>query len=213
VLGISGGGAPYLLVFVIATSTWELFAQAAYWSTRSLELSRRELRTVYVPRIVPLAAAFAPALIEYLIYLGIAAAVVVWYVAADGTFYLEFGPETALVGAGLVLILLLGIGIGLWTAPLAVRARDVRFVLTYVLGFWYFLTPVIYPIEAIPERYRSLASVNPVTAPIEMVKRGLLGFGELPVEAIAISLGTIVALFAGGLYAFARHEAAALDSL
>jgi lipopolysaccharide transport system permease protein len=67
----------------------------------------------------------------------------------------------------------------LWFSPLAPRARDVRRLAAYVIGFWYFLTPVMYPLGEIPSSYRFLASLNPVTAPIEMVKNGLLDVGEV----------------------------------
>ena len=56
-------------------------------------------------------------------------------------------------------------------APRA-AARDVRRLAGTVLGVWYFLTPVVYPIGEIPAGWRFLASLNPITAPIELFKQG-----------------------------------------
>jgi lipopolysaccharide transport system permease protein len=189
------------------------FAQAAYWSTRSLELCRRELRLIYIPRLVPLLATLIPSFIVALIYGAIAGLIVIGYLVADGTFYLDLGVETLLVVPGLVLIAVLGLGIGLWTAPFTARYRDLRFGLVYALGFIYFLTPVIYPLDAIPDRFRTLASLNPLTAPIGMIKRGLLGVGDIPPEAVGVSIAGAVVIVGAGLIFFLRHEATAVDDL
>ena len=94
----------------------------------------------------------------------------------------------------------------MWFSPLAARARDVRRLAQYVLGFWYFLTPVIYPIDEIPSDYRFLASLNPVTAPIETIKVGLLDIGEVTVLGVAVFFGALVVVGAVGLHLFSRRE-------
>jgi lipopolysaccharide transport system permease protein len=213
ILGVATGELPYPVVFSIALSAWMFFSQAAYWSTRSLELARRELRLIYIPRLVPLLATLIPSFIVALIYGTIAGLIVIGYLVADGTFYLDLGIETLLVVPGLVLIAVLGLGIGLWTAPFTARYRDLRFGLVYALGFIYFLTPVIYPLDAIPDRFRTLASLNPLTAPIGMIKRGLLGVGDIPPEAVGVSIAGAVVIVGAGLIFFLRHESTAVDDL
>jgi ABC-type polysaccharide/polyol phosphate export permease len=55
--------------------------------------------------------------------------------------------------------------------------------------------------------------MNPMTAPVEMVREGLLGTGGAPATSLAVTLGTVAVLMVGGLWFFGRSEAAALDSL
>lgn len=209
VIGIATGSVPYVLFFLIGQAAWTLFYEATYWSTRSLELNRATLRRVHVPRLIPLLASIVPSIVDCLIYLGMAAVMVVWYTLGDGEFPLVLTWRTpyALIGASLLCAL--GVGLGLLTSVFAMRARDIRFMLGYFLSFWYFFTPVIYPFEAFPAKYRTLASLNPATGPVELVKVGLFGTGHLTITAIVITMVTIGILWIVGLMFFLSREAAA----
>jgi lipopolysaccharide transport system permease protein len=94
----------------------------------------------------------------------------------------------------------------LWFSPLAPRARDVRRLAGTVLGVWYFLTPVVYPIDEIPEGWRFLASLNPITAPVEMFKNGLIGIGDVTSLGIAAYFGCLVVATVVGLRIFLPLE-------
>ena len=88
--------------------------------------------------------------LTYLIYVVIIACTVAFYVLTRGEFYLDLRPATLLVPVALVMLVVFAWASALWFSPLAPRARDVRRLAAYVIGFWYFLTPVMYPIDEIP---------------------------------------------------------------
>jgi lipopolysaccharide transport system permease protein len=206
ILGVSIPGVPYFLFFVVASAAWHLFSQTAYFATRSLEISRSELRRVYVPRLIPLTASMTLPVFTFLIYVGITVIAVAYYAWADGETYLSIGPTTLLVPVALTALVVLGQACGLWFSPLAARARDVRRLAGYVLGMWYFLTPVIYPIEEIPEGWQFLASLNPVTAPIELVKTGILGVGDVTTTGVISYFAALAVVGLGGLMVFLPKE-------
>jgi lipopolysaccharide transport system permease protein len=206
ILGVSPGRVPYILYFAVAMSAWLLFSQTAYLSTRSLEIARKEIRRVYVPRLIPLTAGITLPLIAALVYMVFVAATVLFYVLERGEFYLVLGPATLLVPVGLAMLVVFAWACALWFAPLAPRARDVRRLTGYVLAVWYFLTPVIYPIEEIPAGWRTLASLNPITAPIELVKKGLIDIGEVTSLGVAIYFAALVVVSVAGLRIFLPKE-------
>ena len=212
ILGVSTGAVPYFLSFLVASGSWYAFASTGYFSIRSLEISRTELRRVYVPRLIPLTAAMTLPMVNLLLITVLGAGAVVFYVLQRGEFYLALSLTTLLVPVGIAMLVVAGLSCGLCFAPLAARARDVRRMAGYVFGFWYFLTPVIYPIEEIPSNYQVLASLNPVTAPIEMVKAGLFGSGE--VTAIGLGSYALFLVVVGfiGLRIFGRNERRAIDT-
>ena len=70
---------------------------------------------------------------------------------------------------------------------LIVKARDIRFIVRYVISFWYFLTPVLYATSSLPHQYRVLANYNPITAPIELIKDSLLATGKPGSTSVFIS--------------------------
>jgi lipopolysaccharide transport system permease protein len=206
ILGVSIPGVPYFLYFIVALSAWTLFAMTAYWATRSLEIMRSEVRRLYVPRLIPLIAAMTLPVITMFIYLGIMACATGFYVLERGEFYLELRLATLLAPVAVVTIVVLALACGLWFSPLAPRARDVRRLAGYVLGVWYFLTPVMYPIEEIPDGWRFLASLNPLTAPIELWKQAWIGVGDVTSLGVASYFGGLLLATVIGLRIFLPKE-------
>jgi lipopolysaccharide transport system permease protein len=206
ILDVQTPGVPYFLFFIVALSAWTVFATTAYWATRSLELTRSEIRRLYVPRLIPLVAAATIPLLTLAVFMVILACATVFYVLARGDFYLDLGLSTLLAPVAIAMLLVFALACGLWFSPLAPRARDVRRLAGTVLGVWYFLTPVIYPIDEIPDGWRFLASLNPVTAPVELFKQGLIGTGEVTSLGLAVYCGALVVTTVVGLRIFLPRE-------
>ena len=206
VLGVaSGGPAPYLLVLLAALLAWRLFERSLYWGTRSFDRLGRLTRKVDVPLLLVPVATLGPALVECAVYLGFVAIATVAYLFIDGELYLEIGPELLLTPVALMLAAGLSTAVSLWTSVLNAHARDVRHGLRFVLQFWLYLTPVVYPLDEIPDGLRTAAEVNPMTAVVEMSKQGLFGSGEVTALSVGSALAFIAVLTASGLYFFSRH--------
>jgi lipopolysaccharide transport system permease protein len=184
-----------------------------FWCVRSVEINRKLIRKIYFPRLILPIAAVIPALIEFSMYFLLAVLALAWYAVVDGTVYIIFGSQLLLALGGLALILTLGLGLGFILAVFGTQGRDTRFLLGYVTSFWFFLTPVIYPLSAVPASYERIALINPVTAPIELIRQGTIGAGSINPTAMVASVTTAVVAFAAGLTFFLRTEARAADSL
>jgi lipopolysaccharide transport system permease protein len=210
-LGVASGDRPYFMFFVVGSSAWHLFNRTAFWATRSLEISRSVHRRVYVPRLTALIGAIVPSVTDYLLYGVITIVGTLYFWIHDGRLYITVGAPLLVAAAGLVILVLFGLAIGLFTAVPGSRARDVRFTFNYLMGIWFYVTPVIYPISSIPPSYRAAARLNPVTAPIEMVKYGLLGTAPPPTESTIVCLVTLAVLLVVGLWVFGRAETHAAD--
>jgi lipopolysaccharide transport system permease protein len=153
------------------------------------------------------ASALVLSTVEAAVYAVIALIGIVYFKVVHGTLYFSVGIETLGAAAGVALLSLWVVALSLWTAPLAARARDVRFILGFVLGLWNFCTPVIYPISAIPEKWRPIAYNNPITAPIELIKWGLLETAPPTHRSIMISLAALAVVLGAGTVWFSVHEA------
>ena len=212
VLGVSGGDAPYLLVLLAALLSWRLLERALFWGTRSFDRYRRLMRKVEIPLLMVPIGAFGPALVEGMVYLCFAALALVAYLAIDGHLYLQAPPGLLLALGGLLMPLLLALALSLWTSVLNARARDVRYLLRYVLQFWLYLTPVVYPLAELPSGLQTVALLNPMTPPVEMVKEGLMGAGRVETWSVLWSASVILVLLLVGLWYFSR-SASAFDAL
>ncbi len=129
---------------------------SAFWATRSLELNRRFLTRIYVPRVLVLVSALSVSGALFLVYVIMTLLAFATYLAVEGHLYLELGPELLIALAGLVLSAAVALSIGLFTSVLSVQARDVRFALRYLLGFWAYLTPIYYSLDTVPSGLRTV---------------------------------------------------------
>jgi lipopolysaccharide transport system permease protein len=204
VLSAPSAGRPYLLFLLVGMIAWMSFERFAFWATRSFDIYRRLAHNLAFPLlIVPTAGGMAAA-IEFIVLSCLLVVIVLYYLVADGTTYLNFGPELLVAVAGFVLTLALAWSVGLWTSALNAYARDVRIVFRYVLMVWMYITPVLYAVSALPEALKFVATVNPLAAPVEMVKHGLIDAGSVKAPALAWSLGWLAVLAGSGLWFFAR---------
>lgn len=210
-VGITAGSIPYPLFFVVATGCWQLFADCAMWSVRSIELNKPLLRRVEFPRLALVVAAAVPALAEFLTYIALAAFGCLYYYFRGG-YTLSMSMRFPLLPLGLLVLIMLGLGVGVFAAGLGARTRDIRFGLNYAIGFLYFVTPVIYPMSTIPPKWRPIAELNPATGAIEMAKDGIFGTHSLSVPAALVSVVAVVVIWTVGIAFFSRREARALSA-
>lgn len=67
----------------------------------------------------------------------------------------------------LLLAIATALGFGLWLSALNVRSRDVTYLIPFLLQLWMYTTPVVYGAMVIPERFRWVMALNPMTGVVE----------------------------------------------
>jgi lipopolysaccharide transport system permease protein len=130
---------------------------------------------------------------------------------ADGDLYLQAAPQLLLALPGFLIVMAMAIGMSLWTSVLNAKARDVRYLLRYVLPVWLYLTPVVYPASLVPADYRWLTWLNPMSGPIELIKVGLLGTGEVAAAALISGVGFAAVAMGSGLWFFSREAPRSIE--
>jgi len=131
---------------------------------------------------------------------------------------LGFMGELHFSGLPLLLLALplqiaLTLGLGLLVATVNTFVRDVAQVLGMVLTGWFYLTPVVYPLAQVPERWRHLLELNPLTGLVQLYRAAFLG-GDLPAAGALFPLLLAAPLaFVFGLFVFRRAKARFADEL
>jgi lipopolysaccharide transport system permease protein len=200
-----GSNIPYPL-FALGLLPWTYFSSALTGSSASILNSYGLLTKVYFPRLyAPIAAAVTP-LIDFVLTMSIAFGLFAYY---------QRVPSWQIVFMPLFMLLALidGLGLGLWFAGVMVRYRDVQYALPFTIQLGMYLTPVIYPASLIPERFRWLLALNPVTSVIEGFRWSLFGGKPPSVSTIGISASIGLAVLICGLYFFRRTERTIADMI
>ena len=205
VLDTPSQGLPYIVFLLFGSHAWMAFERSAFWGVRCFDSYRRVARKLHFPLLIVPTAGLIPAGIEWLVLGTVAVLTLIGFSIADATMYLEVAPALLLAPVGYVLAAAVGYIVGgLWLAPLNALARDVRIVFRFVLQPWMFITPVVYPSTQLEGNLKLMATLNPVAAPVEMVRYGLFGIGEVQLAALGVTMITVVFGGLGGLWYFTR---------
>lgn len=196
---IPSNGLPYPIFLYAAMLPWSLFATGLTAGSTSLVANQRLVTKVYFPRLILPVAAVLASLVDF----GIAFAVFI-------ILMLYFGilPTIAIVTLPLFIAVTLfsAVGIACWLSAIDARYRDVRHTLPFLTQLWYFATPIVYPLSFIPQDWRWILGLNPMTGVVEGFRWALLGQPLNLSPSLILSLSLVMALFVSGLYYFRRAE-------
>lgn len=107
----------------------------------------------------------------------------------------------------------LTLGLGLLAAAIHVFLRDTAQILGILLNAWFYLTPIVYPLPLVPERFRGWLELNPLTTLVGLYRQAFLeGSVSLVPRTAPLALGTAVILFAG-FWLFRRLKPAFVDEI
>lgn len=197
--GLSTGGVPYPLFVVSGLVPWFYFSNATSGASGSVVGNTQLISKVYFPRLaIPLAAVLAN-----LVDLSIGLLLELVLLLAFG---IGWSWQLLAVPVLVVCMVLTALAVSVWLSALDVQYRDVRYAVPFVVQVWLFATPVIYATGDVPDRWRTLLSLNPMTGIIEAFRWAFLGTGDFPVTALSVSMALVLVLLCSGLLYFRRME-------
>jgi len=196
-------GIPYFLFSTVAIIPWTYMSEAMAQSSQSLVSEQGMLGKVYFPRMIYPLTPLLSKLVDFSISLLLLLGVLIYYKVTP-TWNLLLLPIFV------VYMMLIPAGIGLWLSSLAVRFRDVKFAMSFIIRLLIYTAPVLYSASLIPPEYRLLYSLNPIVGVMEGFRASLLG-GAVPWEFIVpgMVVGVLMAL-TGAMY-FRRMERVIVD--
>jgi lipopolysaccharide transport system permease protein len=198
-------GIPYPVFALTGMSVW-LFMSSALSLTSSSTISSSSLVSkVYFPRLaVPLAAVIPP-IVDFVIAL-------VVLLCAMAVYGVTPSSNIVALPAVFLLAIAIALGSGLWLAAIAARFRDVQHVVPFFVQIGLFLSPVLYPLTLIPDKWQALYALNPLVGVMEGFRWAVLGTSS-PGALMLIPLTVGVLLLISGLMYFAREQSRFADEL
>jgi lipopolysaccharide transport system permease protein len=201
--GMPSDGIPYPLFAYAALLPWTFFSNAVTGSGNSLVGNANLITKIYFPRMIIPIASVASGLLDFLIAFGLLIFLM---------FYYAVGLSINILMLPVLVILtsLLAIGIGMWVSALTVKFRDIRYALPFLIQLGMFATPIIYPSSLVPEKWRWLLSLNPLTGQIEAYRSAFFG---KPFDWLSLGISAVLtfAILFYAAYTFRRMEKSFAD--
>lgn len=199
-------GVPYPLFMFVGLLPWIFFSSAISSATDSVVNASSLVTKVYFPREILPTAAVLTKLVELTFGLMILVVLMLYY---------GHPPEVTSVWLPLLFFihLVFTLGLSYPLAALNLYFHDVRFLVGVVLLLWFYLTPIIYPVSLVPEKYEIIFDLNPNALFVNAYRRVLL-YGESPgIEKVLLGMLIAAVTFFVGYYLFKKMERGFADRI
>jgi lipopolysaccharide transport system permease protein len=196
----------YSIYLCAGVLTWGLFAEMVSRGQNTFIENANLLKKLSFPRLCLPVIVVANALVNFFIVFGLFTIFLLISGNFPGLVYLALFPVLAI-------LVLFAIGLGISLGVLNVFFRDVGQFFGIFIQFWFWLTPIVYPIIILPESVRALMSYNPMATFINAFQ-GILVTGQWPDWQSLIPVSIIaVILCAFGMRLFRKHVGEMVDEL
>jgi len=187
----------YALYLFAGMLPWQLFLETVQRSSGSLlDHSNLITKTVFPAEVVPISV-FLSSLISH----GMALALAIAAIAIKEN---HITPLLLLLPIYMALLGLFSVGIGWIAASLQVYLRDTVQIVSVILTFWFWLTPIFITEDQVPQRLRFLIEGNPLAHIVRAYRQTLLSYQAPALRDLAmVAVCAAVTFIAGGL--FFRH--------
>lgn len=204
---IPSQGLPYPIFYYSALLPWTYFAASLLNATNTIVENQRVITKVYFPRLaLPLSAVFS-GLVDFAISFLMFVALLAYY---------HIRPTLAIfwMPVFLLMAVLTALGMGLWLSALNAIYRDVRYVVPFLVQFWMFASPVVYPSSLVSAKWPKWAwlyGLNPMVGVIEGFRWSIAGSGHPPGRLVLASAGVVLVILLSGLAYFQKMETTIAD--
>lgn len=197
---VPSDGIPYPIFVYTGLLFWNYFSTALTNASNCLVENENIVKKVYFPRLIlPISTTVTP-LIDFCFALLILFGLMIYY---------HFTPSflgIILIPVLLLISMLTASGLGFFLSAVNAKYRDVRYALPFFIQIMMYVTPVIYSVTIIPQKYQWIAYLNPMAGVISTARVTLLNTGSVNMLEIAIALIITIALFFIGLAYFRKTE-------
>lgn len=207
---ISTDNLPHILFYLSGISVWNYFSECLTKTSNTFNDNQGIFGKVYFPRVILPLSIVVSGMVKFLLQFTL------FFIFAF-PYYLKGVVHLSSVSLFLPLIILvialIGLGVGMLFSSMTTKYRDIVFLLTFGIQLWMYATPVIYPLSIVPEKFKGILLLNPITPLVETVRYGFLGSGQFSTQSLAISFTFSVFIFTLGFLVFSRVERKFMDTI
>jgi len=208
---IDVGGVPSIAFYLSGVTIWNYFSDSLIKTSNVFQGNAVIFGKVYFPRLImPLSVVLSSLMkfaIQFLLFVG----VVVYYTYVSP----EIQPNMWVFMTPVLLLMMacFALGVGMIFSSMTTKYKDLSFLLAFGVQLYMYATPVVYPITAMPEKYRWIVNSNPLTAIFECFRYGYLGKGNFDPQSLLFSAGFIGIILVVGTLIFNKVEKSFMDTI
>ncbi|QOW10876.1 ABC transporter permease [Kaistella flava (ex Peng et al. 2021)] len=210
IANLSTDGAPKILFYLAGVTLWNYFSSCLTGASSVFTSNAAIFGKVYFPRLVMPLTIVISNLMRFGVQMGLFIIVFIYYY-----FKGEVQPNVWILATPFLIVLMaaFALGMGMIFSSLTTKYRDIQMLLGFGVSLFMYVTPVIYPLSALPARFKNIAYYNPLSGIFECFKYGWMGVGEFSGTMLLISTVIIFTLLAIGTVVFNKVEKGFMDTV
>ncbi len=197
---------PYSLFLFVGLLPWNLFSNSLSSSANSLVSSASLITKIYFPRTILVIATIIAKIVDFLFSL----LILIGYLIA---FQIPISIHLIWVIPIFLIQQIFTLGLSLFLAASNLIYRDIQYLLGLVLTLWMYLTPIIYPSDIVPDNFKILFQLNPLSVIINAYRQTVLGGGEPNYTSLFIAFCVSLLTILIGLTYFKSREKIFADNI
>lgn len=212
IAGIGTDGVPQILFYLCSNAIWIFFSSSLNKNATTFTANANVFGKVYFPRLTMPISNVLSSVIQFGVQMILVLIFLVYYVIVG-----EVHPNWwawLLIPVELLHLGLLALGCGIIVSSLTTKYRDLSILVTFGVQLWMYATPIVYPMSELGSGWMQLIlQVNPVTAPVEMIRYAILGQGTVVPGYMALSWIITIVVAVLGVMVFNRVEKTFMDTV
>lgn len=212
IAGIGTDGIPSILFYMCSNAIWIFFSTCVTKNAGTFTSNASVFGKVYFPRLTIPVSNVISAAIQFGIQMLLVVVLLIYYVAL-GAVHPNWAAWLAIPFA-LLHLGLLGLGFGIVISSMTTKYRDLSILVGFGVQLWMYITPIVYPMSQLGDGFvKTVLMINPVTAPVEVLRYALLGQGTIMPGYLVLSIFLTVAVVLGGIMIFNKVEKTFMDTV
>ncbi|MBE2273951.1 MAG: ABC transporter permease [Flavobacteriales bacterium] len=208
---LSTDGMPQVLFYLSGITIWNYFSESLTKTSTVFTSNAGMFGKVYFPRLIMPLSIVASALMKFAVQFGIFIVVLLYYVTFTDTVHPNWW--IFLTPVLILLMAMFALGMGMIFSSMTTKYKDLTFLLAFGTQLFMYVTPVVYPTSALPEKFKFLAYFNPLSSIFECFRYAYLGAGSFDLMSLMISAVVIMILLVVGTVVFNKVEKSFMDTV
>jgi len=197
---------PYSIFLFVGLLPWLFFNNSLSASTNSLVGSSNLITKIYFPRTILVLSTISAKFIDFLFSISVLVVYMVIY-SIPVTWNILWVIPIFFIQQ------IFTLGLSLFTSAANLLYRDIQYLLNMIILLWFYATPIIYPADIVPEKYKFVFQVNPMAVIINAYRQVVLGGGEPKYSSLIIALAVSIIIFFIGFSYFKSREKIFADNI
>lgn len=205
------GGVPQIAFYLSGVTIWNYFSEALTKTSTVFKDNAAVMGKVYFPRLIMPLSIVVSGLMKFAIQFGLFLVVVLYYAIIKK----EIQPNWWMVATPLLIVLMasFSLGLGMIFSSLTTKYKDLVFLLTFGIQLFMYATPVVFMTESIPNEYKWIIEMNPLSSIFDCFRYGYLGIGDFQVSSLVYSSIVTFSILALGIVIFNKVEKTFMDTV